>query len=41
MNKTKQQNENKKGIMTWLYDAQRDKEKNYIFMGRKNKELWN
>lgn len=25
-----------KGIITWLYDAQRDKEKNYTFMGEKN-----
>lgn len=31
-----------KGIITWLYDAQRDKEKNYTFMGeKKHKKLWN
>lgn len=39
MRKTKkQQNENKKGSLTWLQDAQRDKERNNISMG-KNHEI--
>ena len=39
MRKTKkQQSENKKGILTWLQDAQRDKERNNTSM-EKNHEI--